>query len=97
MSASNKHAGTGAAGTQPAIPEPSLAERARTLLHLGRVQRQDHGHIEEAVNVAEREAGHPGDAFLQSINTEMISRFNIHHVTVQIETQDLAGFCTSCD
>ena len=37
MSTSNKHAGTSAAGTQPAIPEPSHAERARTLLHLGRV------------------------------------------------------------
>ena len=34
---SNKHAGTGATGTQPPIPEPSFAERARTLLHLGRV------------------------------------------------------------
>src|ERR1700677_603379 len=34
-SSSNKHAGTGATG--PAIPEPSFAERARTLLHLGRV------------------------------------------------------------
>jgi heme iron utilization protein len=33
----NKHAGTGAAGAQPPIPEPSFAERARTLLHLGRV------------------------------------------------------------
>lgn len=33
----NKHAGTETAGTQPAIPEPSFAERARTLLHLGRV------------------------------------------------------------
>src|ERR1700728_5068455 len=32
---SNKHAGTGATG--PPIPEPSFAERARTLLHLGRV------------------------------------------------------------
>jgi heme iron utilization protein len=36
-SSSNKHAGTGATGTQPTIPEPSFAERARTLLHLGRV------------------------------------------------------------
>jgi hypothetical protein len=36
-SSSNKHAGTGAAPTQPPIPEPSFAERARTLLHLGRV------------------------------------------------------------
>jgi heme iron utilization protein len=34
---SNKHAGTGATETQPPIPEPSFAERARTLLHLGRV------------------------------------------------------------
>ena len=32
---SNKHAGTGATG--PSIPEPAFAERARTLLHLGRV------------------------------------------------------------
>ena len=36
-SSGNKHAGTGATGTQPPIPEPSFAERARTLLHLGRV------------------------------------------------------------
>ena len=34
---SNKHAGTAAASTQAAIPEPSFAERARTLLHLGLV------------------------------------------------------------
>jgi putative heme iron utilization protein len=34
---SNQHAGTATAGTQPAIPEPSFGERARTLLHLGRV------------------------------------------------------------
>ncbi len=32
-----KHAGTGAASDQPAIPEPSFAERARTLMYLGRV------------------------------------------------------------
>ncbi len=31
-----KHAGTGAASNQPAVPEPSYAERARTLMHLGR-------------------------------------------------------------
>jgi heme iron utilization protein len=36
-SSSNKHAGTGTPGTEPPIPEPSFAERARTLLHLGRV------------------------------------------------------------
>jgi putative heme iron utilization protein len=34
---SNRHAGTGAGGAQPALPEPTYAERARTLLHLGRV------------------------------------------------------------
>jgi heme iron utilization protein len=34
-SSTNKHAGTGTAG--PTIPEPAFAERARTLLHLGRV------------------------------------------------------------
>ena len=32
-----KHAGTGVATDQPVIPEPSFAERARTLLYLGRV------------------------------------------------------------
>ncbi len=37
MSSSNKHAGTSATATQPAVPEPTYAERARTLLHLGRV------------------------------------------------------------
>jgi putative heme iron utilization protein len=31
-----KHAGTGAASSQPAVAEPSYAERARTLMHLGR-------------------------------------------------------------
>ena len=31
-----KHAG-GATSDQPAVPEPSFAERARTLLHLGRI------------------------------------------------------------
>src|ERR1700722_10604545 len=34
---SNRHAGTGSGGAQATIPEPSYAERARTLLHLGRV------------------------------------------------------------
>ncbi len=32
-----KHAGSGAATNQPAIAEPTYAERARTLLHLGRI------------------------------------------------------------
>lgn len=32
-----KHAGTGAASDQPTAPEPSFAERARTLVHVGRV------------------------------------------------------------
>ncbi len=32
-----KHAGTGAASDQPAVPEPSYAERARTLVYLTRI------------------------------------------------------------
>src|SRR3974390_2905481 len=32
-----KHAGSGPATGQPSIPEPSFAERARTLVHLGRI------------------------------------------------------------
>jgi len=32
-----KHAGAGAASDQPAVPEPSHAERARTLMYLGRI------------------------------------------------------------
>src|SRR5437879_7466844 len=32
-----KHAGTGAASDQPPVPEPSFAERARTLMYLGRI------------------------------------------------------------
>src|SRR6202046_4923482 len=31
-----KHAGPGPSGDQPAVPEPSYAERARTLMHVGR-------------------------------------------------------------
>ncbi|MGC1168446.1 MAG: DUF2470 domain-containing protein [Candidatus Acidiferrales bacterium] len=36
-SAAGKHAGPGPASNQPVIPEPSYAERARTLTHVGRV------------------------------------------------------------
>ena len=36
-SLNRKHAGTGTASTQPAVAEPSFAERARTLLSLARV------------------------------------------------------------
>jgi len=32
-----KHAGGGPASDQPAVPEPSFAERARTLVYLGRI------------------------------------------------------------
>jgi putative heme iron utilization protein len=32
-----KHAGTGATSDQPAIPEPSFAERARTLMYMARI------------------------------------------------------------
>jgi heme iron utilization protein len=37
MSSTRKHAGPSAAGDQPAIPEPTFSERARTLLYLGRI------------------------------------------------------------
>ena len=33
-SSSGKHAGTGTPSDQPAVPEPSYAERARTLMYL---------------------------------------------------------------
>ena len=36
-SSPRKHAGPGAGSDQPAIPEPSFSERARTLVHLGRI------------------------------------------------------------
>jgi heme oxygenase (biliverdin-IX-beta and delta-forming) len=32
-----KHAGPGQASDQPPVPEPTFAERARTLMHLGRI------------------------------------------------------------
>src|ERR1019366_8360113 len=37
MSSTRKHAGPSAANDQPAVPEPSFSERARTLVHLGRI------------------------------------------------------------
>jgi hypothetical protein len=36
-SSGRKHAGPGPAGDQPPVPEPTFAERARTLIYLGRV------------------------------------------------------------
>ena len=36
-SSTRKHAATDAATDQPAVPEPSFSERARTLLYLGRI------------------------------------------------------------
>jgi putative heme iron utilization protein len=36
-SSTGKHAGTGAASNQVAVPEPSFSERARTLAYLGRI------------------------------------------------------------
>ena len=36
-SSGRKHAGPGPAGDLPPIPEPTFAERARTLIHLGRI------------------------------------------------------------
>src|SRR3954463_14944951 len=32
-----KHAGSGPTSNQPTVPEPTFAERARTLVHLGRI------------------------------------------------------------
>ena len=32
-----KHAGPGPTSKAPAVPEPSFAERARTLVHVGRI------------------------------------------------------------
>lgn len=37
MSYSGQHARTSSANAQPAAPEPSFAERARTLIHVGRI------------------------------------------------------------
>lgn len=36
-SSSRKHAGTSATTDQPAVPEPTFPERARTLVHVGRI------------------------------------------------------------
>ena len=36
-STTGKHAGSGGAGNQPAVAEPTFAERARTLVYLGRL------------------------------------------------------------
>ncbi len=36
-SSTRKHAGPGLASDQPAVPEPSFSERARTLVYLGRI------------------------------------------------------------
>lgn len=41
-------------------------------------------------------AGHPGDAFLQRIGTELAGRFHIDHVTMQIEV-DGAAACAPCE
>ena len=44
-----KHAGSGAATNQPAVAEPTFAERARTMMYLGRIgslttlSRKQHG------------------------------------------------------
>ena len=37
MSYSGKHASTSSSSAQPAAPEPSFAERTRTLMHVGRI------------------------------------------------------------
>ncbi|MGC2112840.1 MAG: hypothetical protein WA655_25195, partial [Candidatus Korobacteraceae bacterium] len=37
MSYSGQHASTSSAPAQPTAPEPSFAERTRTLMHVGRI------------------------------------------------------------
>ena len=37
ISSARKHAGPGPENDQPPVPEPTFAERARTLVYLGRV------------------------------------------------------------
>jgi putative heme iron utilization protein len=37
MTSTRTHGGTGTATNQPAVPEPAFSERARTLMHLGRI------------------------------------------------------------
>ena len=39
-----KHAGSGAASNQPAVAEPTFAERARTMMYLGRMGVSRHFH-----------------------------------------------------
>lgn len=38
-------------------------------------------------------AGHPGDAFLHQLAHEMEDRFNIHHVTLQVEIAEDSRLC----
>jgi heme iron utilization protein len=51
FSSGRKHAGTGAATDQPAVPEPSFAERTRTLVYLG--------HIGSLSTVSRKQPGFP--------------------------------------
>lgn len=37
--------------------------------------------------------GHPGDGFLRTIEKDLVTRFRIHHPTIQIEI-DPNGTCT---
>src|ERR1700722_12391188 len=37
MTSNRQHGSTATASTGPAVPEPSFSERARTLVHLGRI------------------------------------------------------------
>ena len=51
MSGMNRHAGTGSPSDAPLAPEPSYAERARTLVHLG--------HAGTLATLSRRHPGHP--------------------------------------
>lgn len=37
--------------------------------------------------------GHPGDKFIQSLNTELLEKFRIGHATIQIEVADVGTGC----
>ena len=52
----SRHAGPPRAGAAPAVPEPTFAERARTLAHLGRTG--------TLATLARRPAGHPFASFM---------------------------------
>ncbi len=64
FSSVRKHAGTGAAGDQPAVPEPSFSERARTLAYLSR--------IGSLSTLSRKQAGFPFGSLMRSLTPAAI-------------------------